>query len=333
MNEEKEKLIPAEDLKVEKQTLAGFIERISQRYFNEEVAVSAEDMQRIADDLAAAGRKEFANYGLLSSMRKERKGVGVITIDCSKVVPQENFQKLAEEEKEKKWNSWHSHDHHAGQAYTLGVAIEATRQMLEYVKSKPRFRPENKEITYFLQEQHRRASGLSRVSSDVADGYQSGICRNLELLAESLGLKQFTLVFTNTEKIPEYVKKKFNYMQNRPQDENNTRVMLLAKEKSPEDVMEKIHEVRERLSQTGNYRDESNKLVRALEWYFGARTSLAQLEKDIKRKERDHLTDTVIPNQMEAIKSHGHNFYDLDAEFRFFTDDEIRQIKEGIAVL
>lgn len=332
MNEEK--LKPIEDLKVKEQTLSGFIEKVSPRYFRGETAVSAEDMQRIADDLAAAGRKEFANYGLLSSMRKERKGVGVITIDCSKVVPQENFQKLADEDKQKDPKSINFYDIHVGQAYALGLAREVALQMLDLIKNKPRFRPEDKHFSVYLEKLPAVISGLlQQDGGSVAKGYYSSIPINLERLAQSLGLEKFTIVLTHTEKIPEHVKKDFRYMQNRPQGENNTRVMMFSKEKSPEDVMEKIHEVRERLSEKGNYNDESKKLLRALDWYSGARTSLAQLEQDIKRKEKDRLRETVIPNQMDAIKSHGYNFYDLDEEFRFFDDDEIRQIKEGIVVL
>ncbi len=334
-----EAINPEKDLQVGKQPLKEFVRNISPRYFDEEIQLPSEIMQRTADVLSASGKKELGKYNIFNSMSKERKGIGTIVIDCSKIKPQENFFQLAQDEKDDKWDRIGSYEFYAKRAYTMTITIEAFTQMLQYIKDKPRLRPEEEELTAHLQLVKNKIADYGRVSSDITEDTHSLICQRLEDLAESLGLQKFILVLTNTQTIPSYAKRPLMNMFNRGKGEDETSVMFLAKEKSPEDANLKALELQQRLGKDTNpqYRGAADDLAKALDWYQTARDLKKQIETmEIRKKadaEKRQADEKILINRMNAIKSKGYNFFDLDEEFHSFNGEELKVIKQKLFVL
>lgn len=224
--------IPKLELDLEK--IAG--EKLPQRHlldlFSKETELTEKQLTSISVALQVAGRNELRNYSPLDALGKIRKGIGTIVIDCSQITPQENFNQLAEETRAKP-DGIAGPDFYATRAYTMGVTLEALRQMLEYTKSKPRFRPEDKEVTAHLELIKGKIASNLRVNSDISDDTPSLLPQKLELLAESLKMQKFILVLSNTQDIPEHSRETLGFLLNRRGSEpGKTSVMFLSKPKN-----------------------------------------------------------------------------------------------------
>ncbi len=331
-------LNPEKDLNLGDSSLNSFIDRISPRYFQQETVLPEAVMTRTTDVLAKAGKREFGHYSMFDAVRKERKGIATIIVDCSKIVPQEAFAKLAAEGKNPEDDDIGNYELYAEMAYTIAVTLEVFDQMLALAATKPRFRPDDKQFVSSIAGLRERFAGYIRVNADVAGDTRSYICQNLEAMAKYFGLQKFVLILSNSQAIPNYAKKDLVHMFYRNHGENDTSVMFLAKERTPADVEAKIAELHQRLGKGTNseYRGVSDDLMKALGTYQVARGLKAEIEKIQFRDQKDYdlrkEKTKKLANLMGMIQAERHNFYDLDAEFSLFTDDELKLIQQKLFV-